>query len=121
MSEPIKRYTDLTAWQRAFQMGLDVHVLAGKLPDFERFGLMAQLRRSAPEVAACIARGYGAGQTGEYVRQLKFARGEIYKIDTLLLFALELKYINDDQFQPVKSRVDEAERVLAGLIRSLGG
>jgi four helix bundle protein len=119
MSEAIQSYRDLIAWQKAFKLGLTLHRLAGKLPESEKFGLIAQLRRGAVDVAANIARGYGSGNRQDYLWFLKAARGEIYKLDTQLLFALELQYISDESWESAKSESDEAERVLAGLIRSL--
>ncbi|MFG0286347.1 MAG: four helix bundle protein [Phycisphaerales bacterium JB039] len=121
MDEPIQSYQDLIAWQKAFRLGVIVHELAGTLPENERFGLIAQLRRAAIEAASSIARGYGAGNTRDYVWFLKSARGELYKLDTQLLFALEFKYVTQERYDAVKPALDESERVLAGLIRSLGG
>ena len=121
MSDPINRYSDLIAWKKAFQLGITVHRMAGTLPDHERYGLVAQLRRVAADIATTIARGYGTGNTADYLWHLKHARGDLYKMDTLLLFALEFTYIDQQQHQPVKTDLDETERVLAGLIRSLGG
>jgi four helix bundle protein len=121
MGDPIKSYRDLIAWQKAFRLGLTLHRLAGRLPESERFGLVAQLRRASIDVASSIAQGYGRGNTQDYVWFLKSARGELYKIDTQLLFALEFTYIERPAYDGVKAELDEAERVLAGLIRSLGG
>jgi len=121
VSDPIKSYQDLVAWQRAFTLGKALYALSGKFPDGERFGLMNAVRRGAYTVASHIAQGYGRGNTHDYVWFLKQARGELYQLDTQLLFALDFKYISDDEHRRVKQQLDEAERVLAGLIRSLGG
>lgn len=121
MSDSIKTYRDLVAWQKAFGLGVSLHRLAADLPEYERFGLAAQLRRGAVEIASNIARGYGSGNTRDYLWFLKSARGELYKVDTQLLFALEFHHITDEVYLATKSDLDECERVLAGLIRSLGG
>lgn len=91
------------------------------LPDGERFGLIAQLRRCGIDVASSSARGYGAGNKADYLWFLKSARGELYKLDTQLLFAVEFGYLARNDYDEVKTELDECERVLAGLIRSLGG
>lgn len=120
MSE-IKSYRDLIAWQRAYALGKSVYAMAGRLPDIERFGLISSLRRIAISIASQIAQGYGRGVTSEYLWHLKHARGEIYVLDTQLMFSLDFKYTPDEEYQRIKSELDESERVLAGLIRSLGG
>jgi four helix bundle protein len=115
----INSYKDLIAWQKAFQLGLRVHRAAGALPEGERFGLISQLRRAAVFAPSYIADAYGRGGA-DYPRLLKSARGVIYEMDTQLLFARELEYIPPQKYAPLKADLDEAERVLAGLIRSLG-
>lgn len=117
----ISSYKDLFAWQRAYSMGKSVYSLAGKFPEVERFGLIASLRRLSYSIASHIAQGYGRGVKSEYVWCLKQARGEIYSLDTQLMFALDFGYVPESEYEKIKAELDEAERVLAGLIRSLGG
>ncbi len=119
MGDAIKSYKDLIAWQRAYSLGKAVYALASALPDHERFGLIAAVRRNSYSIASQIAQGYGKGNTNDYLWHLKNARGDIYQLDTQLLFCLDYKYIPPAQYDPVKAQLDEAERVLAGLIRSL--
>ncbi|MGH7244504.1 MAG: four helix bundle protein [Phycisphaerales bacterium] len=121
MSEPIKSYQDLIAWQKAYALGKVIYELAGTLPEAERFGLISSLRRMSVSIASHIANGYGRGVTSDYIWFLKQARGEIYQLDTQLLFARDFKYLTDQAYETVKSQLNESERVLAGLIRSLGG
>ena len=116
----INSYQDLIAWQKALQLGLDIYQLTGTLPDHERFGLISQLRRGAISVASNIAEGYGRGSKADYLRFLKIVRGALYELDTQLLYTLQLTYITQDTYKGVKEQLDEGERVLAGLIRSLG-
>ena len=119
MGSMIRSYRDLIAWQRAFALGCTVHRLTRKFPKDEMFGLTSQLRRAATSVALNIAEGYGKGTTPDYVRYLRTSRGSLYELDTGLLFALDFEYITQDDYRPVKDLLDETERVLAGLIRSL--
>ncbi len=115
----IRTYRDLVAWQRAYSFGMSVYRLAGKLPDHERYGLSSQLRRGAIAPASNIAEGYGRGSRRDSLRFLKIARGTLYELDTQLLFAVELEYLTTELYERVKAQLDECERVLAGLIRSI--
>lgn len=121
MSEPIKSYRDLIAWQKAYALGKAIYLAAGQLPEAERFGLMSSLRRVSTSIASHIAQGYGRGNTQDYIWFLKQARGELYLLDTQLLFCVDFKYILPAHHSQLKADLDESERVLAGLIRSLGG
>ncbi len=115
----IASFRDLIAWQKAFALGVELYRLTTRFPDHERFGLTIQLRRGGVSVASNIAEGYGRGSSSDYVRFLKISRGCLYEIDTQLLFAQSFGYINEAEYRAAKDLLDEAERVLAGLIRSL--
>lgn len=115
----INSFRDLVAWQLAFAVGCAVQRATQRFPKHEVFGLTSQIRRAGTSVALNIAEGYGRGSRQDYVRFLRVARGSLYELDTALLFASNFGYLADDQYAELKSRLDEAERVLAGLIRSL--
>jgi four helix bundle protein len=120
MGGAIRTYRDLIAWQKAFALGLSVYRVTAGFPEHERFGLTVQLRRGAVSVASNIAEGYGRESTIDYVRFLRIARGALYEVDTQLLFGVKLNYMTPEGYAGVKDELDECERVLAGLIRSLG-
>jgi four helix bundle protein len=115
----IATYRDLAAWQHAFKLGMVVYRATAQFPESERFGLTSQLRRGAISIASNIAEGYGRGRRVDYVRFLKIARGALYEVDTQLLFASQLEYLSQARYEELKMILDESERVLAGLIRSL--
>lgn len=112
-------YRDLVAWQKTFDLGMQVYDIAGQLPENEKFGLVASIRRLAYLVPSTIADGYGQQNTSEYVRHLRAARGQLYQLDTQMLFALKRGYIPEDVHQPFVQLWDESIRVLGGLLRSL--
>jgi len=115
----IRSYRDLVVWQKAFSLGLAIYLFSKELPIEERFGLASQLRRGAISIASNIAEGYGRGSRIDYLRFLKIACGAIYELDTQLLFACKLEYLEMNNYNNLKSQLDECERILAGLIRSL--
>lgn len=116
---PIRSFRDFVAWQKAYALGLEIYKLSGELPERERFGLTQQLRRAVVSIASNIAEGYGRGGRADYLRFLKFARGSLYEVDTQLMYCVDLECVSAEDYADTKSILDETERVLAGLIRSL--
>lgn len=47
------------------------------------------------------------------------ARGSVFEIDTQLLIARELGYLDQDSHTTIEATLHECGRVLAGLIRSI--
>lgn len=112
----IKSYEDLIAWQKSYQVVLEIYRLTKTFPDDERFGLVSQMRRAAVSIPSNIAEGWGRRSRTDYVRFLKMAAGSSYELHTQLRLARDLGYLKADELFEL---LNESERVLNGLIRSL--
>lgn len=112
-------FRELVAWQKTYALGLALYKITGKFPDAERFGLVSQLRRGTISIPSNIAEGYGRGGRADYVRFLKIARGALHEVDTQAQFSLDLGFASPSDHQNLREMIDESQRVLAGLIRSL--
>lgn len=113
----IKTFRDLIAWQRSMQLAKDVYKATAAMPDSERFGLTAQMRRAAVSVPSNIAEGHGRLSLSDYVRFLRTSRGSLMELQTQLLLAEDIGFL-----RPNANLIDllsETDRVLQGLIRSL--
>ncbi|MEZ6165328.1 MAG: four helix bundle protein [Phycisphaerales bacterium] len=119
MAEAIQSYRDLEAWRLAIRLTKVVYRMSEHFPNDERFGLTSQIRRAAVSIASNIAEGWGRGSTSDYARFLRMARGSMYEVETQGLIALELGFVDKDKFDFFEQSIDEAGRVLAGLIRSI--
>ena len=113
----IKTFRDLIAWQRAMALAQTVYWATVRMPDVERFGLTNQMRRAAVSVPSNIAEGYARQSTTDYIRYLRVARGSLAELTTQLELATSLDMLPADQ-QTV-DLLNETDRVLQGLIRSL--
>jgi four helix bundle protein len=113
----IKTFRDLVAWQKAMQLAKGVYQVTRGMPDSEKFGLTAQMRRAAVSVPSNIAEGHGRQSLPDYIRFLKVARGSLMELQTQLILAHELGLISvSAELGEVRA---ETDRVLQGLIRSL--
>lgn len=113
----IKTFRDLIAWQRAMQLAKKVYQATSVMPDSEKFGLTSQMRRAAVSIPSNIAEGHGRQSLPDYVRFLKMARGSLMELQTQLILAEDLGFL---QVRPdLTDLLAETDRVLQGLIRSL--
>jgi four helix bundle protein len=51
----VKSFEDLTVWQEAHKLTLEVYKLTAKFPGSEKYGVVSQLRRCSSSVPANIA------------------------------------------------------------------
>ena len=109
---------DLEAWQEAMRLARDVYQLTRELPDSERWGLIAQMRRAAVSVASNIAEGASRGRGVEFKRYLTIARGSLIELDTQLWLARDLKLCKPAA--PMLERMASCIKLINGLIKSRG-
>ena len=119
MSEKLKNYKDLKVWQRSYQLCLEVYKITKEFPDEEKYGLTSQLRRAAVSVPSNISEGYGRKTTPEYIQFLYIAYGSICEMETQILLSGDLGYISTGKLAMLNEGIQEVERMLKALIRSL--
>jgi four helix bundle protein len=120
MAMTIQSHRDLFVWQKAVELTVECYSATKSFPRDERFGLTSQLQRAAVSVAANIAEGRGRGTTNAYLNFLWIATGSLTELDTHLVIARRLGYLNEKQFHELESRIEEVGRMLTGMRRSLG-
>jgi four helix bundle protein len=96
-----------------------VYRLTGSFPSVEQWGLVSQMRRAAISVPSNIAEGYGRQATGEYRHHISIARGSLLELETQVLLARRLKYLQPADTDPVLKEIDEISRMLATLVSKL--
>ena len=115
----MKDFRDLKVWQRAHELVLDTYRLTVDFPSDERFGLTAQLRRSATSIASNIAEGCGRGTDADFARFVQMATGSASEVEYQLLLAHDLKFIDRVPHDDLSSRVVEIRRMLISLLQTL--
>jgi four helix bundle protein len=112
----IERFTELTVWQKAHELTLFVYQLTETFPARERFGITSQIRRAAVSPAANIAEGFGRRTTGELLRSLQIARGEIEETRYFLILSRDLGFVRQADFEAGFVLCD----IVGKLINALG-
>lgn len=92
--KPVKSYRDLIVWQRAMELCAATHRATATFPKDERFGLVSQMRRAATSIPSNIAEGHGRLSTNEYRQFLGIARGSLKELETQILIASDLDYLD---------------------------
>ena len=119
-AQTLNDYRDLRVWQVAMDLVVESYRLADLLPDRERFGLVAQIRRAGTSVPANVAEGYGRMRRGEYLNHLSIARGSLKELETHVAIAERLGYIRASELAQFAELCDFVSRMLTRMRRSLG-
>ena len=115
----LKSFKDLQVWQKSYVLALDIYEATSNFPASEVYGLTAQIRRAAVSIPSNIAEGYARGHTAEYVRFVNVAYGSLAELQTQLMLARDLGYLEQSVHGVIASQYEDLERMLSALMRSL--
>jgi four helix bundle protein len=115
----VKSYRDLRVWNRAVDLVIICYQITSKLPKTEIYGLSSPIQRAAVSIPANIAEGKGRLHLGEYIHHLSVANGSLKELETHLLIAGRLSYLENEELQPVLDECDEIGKMLNSLIEKL--
>ena len=119
MTEKIKNFQDLRIWQKGIEVVKDIYILTKKFPKEELYGLTSQMRRSAVSIPSNIAEGFRRYHNKEYKQFLYIALGSCAELETQIIIANELDYINNTDKTEVIEKIKYICRMINKLIKKL--
>ena len=115
----VKCYRDLVAWQKSMDLVTEIYDSTQAFPRAEVFGLVSQLRRAAVSVPSNIAEGHARQSTGEFRQFLGHALGSLVELETQVLIAQRLGFVDLQRSDELLGRTTEIGKIINGLLRSL--
>lgn len=112
----ISSYKDLDVWKRARLLVKGVYIITQSYPKEELFGITSQTRRAAVSIPANIAEGFSRHGTKDYIAFISIAIGSLAELETLLILATDVGYINDIK---ILDEINQLQKMLHGLRKSL--
>jgi four helix bundle protein len=110
-------YQDLVVWQNAMSLVESVYRATRGFPHEEVYGLTAQLRRAAVSIPSNIAEGQGRRSARDFLRFLSMAYGSLREVETQVLIAERLNYLDAKQRTAIGKGVSEVGRLINGMMR----
>jgi len=105
-------FKSLNIWKKSHKLMLKVYKITSAFPKEETYNLISQLRRAALSVPANIAEAHGRYHYAETIHFLYNARGSAEEVRSLLIAAVDLRFINKNDYS-------QLEKEYAGLIKGI--
>ena len=92
-------YKELKVWQKGRELVKFIYELTKKFPKEEIYALTSQVRRAVISIPSNIAEGAGHFSNKEFSRFLEIAYASSCELDTQIILALDLEFINQPAIQ----------------------
>jgi four helix bundle protein len=115
----MRSHNNLDVWKKAVDFVVDVYKATESFPKEEKFGLTSQICRASVSIAANIAEGAGRKSDKEFIQFLSHAQGSASEVETELLIASRLGFIQTESYEVLSHTLDDIGRMITGLTNHL--
>jgi four helix bundle protein len=115
----MRDHTKLRAFELSDEVAVMVYQVTRKFPKEEIYGMTSQMRRAAVSVPSNIVEGCARESQTEYLRFLEIAFGSLRELHYQYNLSRRLGYSGENDSLNCEMRINETEKVLGALIRSL--
>jgi four helix bundle protein len=112
-------FRKLDIWMKSMDLVVEIYNLTTSFPNSEKFGLSSQMQRSAVSIPANIAEGSAKSSNKDFARFLEMSIGSSYELETELILAYRLKYMNSEVFLLNQNKIAEIQKMINGFKQSL--
>ncbi|MBN1820677.1 MAG: four helix bundle protein [Prolixibacteraceae bacterium] len=115
----MNKFKELKVWQKAIAFVTEVYEVTKQFPQDELYGITSQIRRSSVSIPSNIAEGAGRRTKKEFSHFLDISRGSTYELETQLIISKNLDFINETSFSEIIFELEEIQKMITGLQKSL--
>lgn len=115
----ITKFEQIDAWQKARVLTRHIYEITGQGKFARDFGLRDQIRRASVSSMSNIAEGFERGGNKEFIQFLSDAKGSAGEVKSQLYVALDVKFIDQPQFEELYKLADETSHLIGGFMRYL--
>jgi four helix bundle protein len=114
------RYQKFPVYQEIKNYIKSIYSISTKFPKEEQFGITNQLRRAATSIALNVAEGSDRGSDKDFQRFIQMAIGSLNETAAIFDLALELGFIDQQNYDIMISQAEKIVKQLSGFRKSLG-
>lgn len=112
-------YKNLKVWQESYDLVLDIYKTTDKFPESEIHNFIPQLRRAATSIPTNIAEGASSLFDRNFVSHLSIAYASGKELETFLMLARDLDYIENDLFDEIFRKLDRLNSKVYNLMNKV--
>ncbi|WP_090881946.1 four helix bundle protein [Pedobacter rhizosphaerae] len=113
-------FRELKVWKSGIEVSKLIFQITRSFPAEELYSLISQLMRSAISIPSNIAEGCGRKSVKEFNQFLSISMGSAFELETQMILAFEFGYVEKPILDQVITLLNEIQKMINGLQKSLG-
>lgn len=114
-----RKIEDIEVWKRGCRLAIAIYKLAEGERLAKNRSLRDQICRAALSIPSNVAEGYERDSQAEFRRFLLIAKGSCGELRTQLYIIKAMKFVRDDEVEPLLRECAEISAMLKGLSAQL--
>lgn len=119
MENKIRSFRDLKVWQKGIELVKEIYAATRDFSKEEIYGLSSQMRRASISIPSNIAEGFRRRFAKEHKQFINIALGSSAELETHIVIAKELGYINTDKEQKLMGILNHICAMLVNLNKKI--
>jgi|YelNatPaOPRAMG01_1025707.scaffolds.fasta_scaffold159719_1 four helix bundle protein len=119
MQDKIRSFKDLKVWQKSIELVKEIYHITKIFPKEENYGLSAQMRRTVISIPSNIAEGFRRRFIKEHKQFINIALGSCAELETHIIIAKELGYINSSTEQKLREELNYICAMLVNINKKI--
>jgi len=108
-------FKKLDIWKKSILFVKDIYSITNKYPKTEQFSMISQTQRAAVSIPSNIAEGSAKSSNKDFARFLEISLGSINEVETLIILADILNYIDKNIYENIENKIQELKRMIIGF------
>ena len=114
-----KGFEQIVSWQKARKLNKEIYRITAYAGFSKDFGLRDQIRRASISISSNIAEGFGRKTNKQFIYFLNVALASCYEVKSQLYLAMDIDYVEKQEFERTYKLCDDISKTIYGLIRHL--
>lgn len=108
-------YRQLRVYDMAIDITSETYRLTKTFPRAERFGLVQQMNRASVSIASNIAEGAGRGDSRDFARFLRIARGSVCELEAQATMAARVGLVDGESARFLREHCEKLKASITNL------
>ncbi len=115
----INSFEEISSWKESRDFNKALYETTNKGNFDKDFDFKRQIRRASVSISSNIAEGFERNTDKEFIHFLFIAKASAGEVRSQLYLALDLEYIEYNEFIKLKEQIENISKMLSGFIKYL--